>query len=128
MIRSLPKTKSVNNQKLAYDWLLEPIGLYLHVPFCESKCIYCDFNSYAHMEDKYATFVNAICRDIERGISWDLTGTPGCEGTPISTVFFGGGTPSVLEPEQIANILRAARSRYRLASGAEITMEANPGT
>src|SRR6476661_4587438 len=58
-----------------YDWLAEPVGLYLHVPFCESKCIYCDFNSYAHMEDKFEPFVDAICADIRRGISRDLAGT-----------------------------------------------------
>ena len=111
-----------------YDWRAEPVGLYLHVPFCESKCIYCDFNSYAHMEDKYGSFVEAICRDIERGAAWDLPGTPDCEGARISTLFFGGGTPSVLEPEQIASILEAAKRRYNLAPGAEVTMEANPGT
>src|SRR5437667_5105864 len=88
-----------------YDWRREPIGLYIHVPFCESKCIYCDFNSYAHLEDKYVPFVDAICADIARGVSWDIADTPGCEGTTISTVFFGGGTPSVLQPAQIASIL-----------------------
>ncbi len=112
----------------AYDWKAEPIGLYLHIPFCESKCIYCDFNSYAHLEDKYAPFVDAICADIARGVSWDLPGTPGCEGTTISTAFFGGGTPSVLQPDQIAAILETARHKYNITSGAEISMEANPGT
>jgi oxygen-independent coproporphyrinogen-3 oxidase len=112
----------------AYDWHAEPLGLYLHVPFCESKCIYCDFNSYAHMEEKYEPFVEALCRDIERGVAWALPGSPDCEGAPISTLFFGGGTPSVLEPEQIARILEAAKRRYNPAPGAEVTMEANPGT
>jgi oxygen-independent coproporphyrinogen III oxidase len=112
----------------AYNWLSEPIGLYLHVPFCESKCIYCDFNSYAHMEDKFGPFVEAICADIQRGVSWDLEGTPDCEGATAASIFFGGGTPSVLMPAQIAQILRASRARYRIAPGAEVTMEANPGT
>ncbi len=111
-----------------YDWRQEPIGLYLHIPFCQSKCIYCDFNSYARMEDKYARFVQAICADIRRGASWQLEGTPDCEGTFISTVYFGGGTPSVLTPRQIAAILEAARQRYNIAPTAEVTMEANPGT
>lgn len=111
-----------------YDWRGEPVGLYLHVPFCESKCIYCDFNSYAGMEHRYEPFVRALLRDLERGASWDLPGAPSCEGAEISTVFFGGGTPSVLTPEQIGRILAAARGRYRIMPGAEVTMEANPGT
>src|SRR4051812_8522812 len=111
-----------------YNWREEPTGLYLHVPFCESKCIYCDFNSYAHMEDKFAPFVEAICADIRRGVSWDLPDTPNCQAAPVATVFFGGGTPSVLLPVQIAHILRAARARYNITPDAEITMEANPGT
>ncbi len=112
----------------AYEWRDEPIGLYLHIPFCESKCIYCDFNSYAGMEHKFEPFVGALVRDIERGASWDLPGTPACEGAEISTIFFGGGTPSVLTPGQIGRILDAARQRYRIKPGAEVTMEANPGT
>jgi oxygen-independent coproporphyrinogen-3 oxidase len=111
-----------------YDWLTEPVGLYLHVPFCESKCIYCDFNSYAHMEDKFEPFVEAICADIRRGVSPDLSSTPDCQGAPIATIFFGGGTPSVLMPDQIARILQAARAKYSIAPRAEVTIEANPGT
>lgn len=111
-----------------YDWLKEPIGLYLHVPFCESKCIYCDFNSYAHMQDKYGPFVEALCADIRRGVSWDVANTPDCQGVEVATVFMGGGTPSVLEPSHIGRILDAARERYSIRAGAEITMEANPGT
>lgn len=122
-------TDTVTNKvRSHYDWLAEPIGLYLHIPFCESKCIYCDFNSYAHMEDKFAPFVEAICADIKRGVSWNFGGTPNCSGAPVATVFFGGGTPSVLQPPQIAAILEAARSRYHITAEAEITMEANPGT
>ncbi len=111
-----------------YDWRHEPVGLYLHVPFCESKCIYCDFNSYAHLEEKYAPFVEAICRDLHRGVGWDLPGTDDCTGAEIATLFMGGGTPSVLQPPQIARILTAARQRYKISPHAEITMEANPGT
>src|SRR5437870_6834662 len=98
---------ATTTQRSTYDWMAEPVGLYLHIPFCESKCIYCDFNSYARQEDKYAPFVQALCADIERGVGWDLLGTPDCIGTRISTVFLGGGTPSVLEPPQIASILEA---------------------
>ena len=80
------------------------------------------------MEDKHNPFVEAICADILRGASRDLPGTPDCEGALLSTVFLGGGTPSVLRPDQIARILNAARTRYKIPPDAEITMEANPGT
>ncbi len=111
-----------------YNWRDDPVGLYLHIPFCESKCIYCDFNSYAGMQDKYEPFVQALIADLRRGAAWSLAGEPACEGAAISTVFIGGGTPSVLRPQQIARILEAAGSRYNIEAGAEITMEANPGT
>jgi oxygen-independent coproporphyrinogen III oxidase len=111
-----------------YDWRREPIGLYLHIPFCESKCIYCDFNSYAGMESRHEPFVRALCVDLERGVARFLDGETDCAGTEIATVFFGGGTPSVLAPAQIGRIMEAARARYRFAPGAEVTMEANPGT
>jgi oxygen-independent coproporphyrinogen III oxidase len=129
-------TQAPIHAKRAYNWRTEPVGLYLHIPFCESKCIYCDFNSYAHLEDKYEPFVEAMCVDIERGAARWLEGQRSviaegetdCDGAVIATVFLGGGTPSVLQPAQIRRVLDAARRRYSLAPGAEITMEANPGT
>jgi oxygen-independent coproporphyrinogen-3 oxidase len=111
-----------------YDWREEPVGLYLHIPFCQSKCIYCDFNSYAGLEDRYGPFVRSICTDVRRGAASLLPGEPDCAGQRISTVFFGGGTPSLLSPDQLGQILGAARERYALLPGVEISMEANPGT
>jgi len=122
------ENKIAADSRAGYNWLEEPVGLYLHIPFCESKCIYCDFNSYAGMEDKHNPFVDALCEDIERGVSWDLPGETDCSGTAVSTIFFGGGTPSVLRPDQIGRILAAAHERFLIAPGAEVTMEANPGT
>jgi oxygen-independent coproporphyrinogen-3 oxidase len=80
------------------------------------------------MEFRYEPFVKAICADITRGVSQYLEGEPDCAGAEVSTVFFGGGTPSVLTPDQIGRILDAARARYKIAPDAEISMEANPGT
>jgi oxygen-independent coproporphyrinogen-3 oxidase len=80
------------------------------------------------MQDKYEPFVEALCKDIALGASRYLPGTPDCERADVATVFMGGGTPSVLRPDQIERILQAARARYAIAPGAEITMEANPGT
>lgn len=111
-----------------YDWRDDPVGLYIHVPFCESKCIYCDFNSYAGMEARFEPFVRALVADLRRGVSWDLPGAPLCEGADVSTIFLGGGTPSVLTPEQISRIMDAVRAQYNIRADAEITMEANPGT
>ena len=128
MISALAGYENAKAIREGYDWQREPIGLYLHVPFCESKCIYCDFNSYARMEDKYAPFVEALCQDIRRGVSRYLPGAVNCEGAHSSTVFLGGGTPSVLAPAQIAQVINVARQRYHIAPDAEITMEANPGT
>ena len=80
------------------------------------------------MEGRYETFVQALCEDIRRGISGYLPDAPDDRGARVETIFFGGGTPSVLEPEHIGRILDAARERYRVAEEAEVTMEANPGT
>ena len=119
-------------------------SIYLHIPFCEAKCIYCDFNSYAHQEHLYAPFVEALCADIARGPEPDVLRrlAPVPEGEadpldrfdreagplPVATIFFGGGTPSVLTPEQVGQILDACRAHYAVAPDAEITLEANPGT
>src|SRR4051812_8181821 len=99
------KNKTTKSRESSYDWRKEPVGLYLHVPFCESKCIYCDFNSYSGMEFRYEPFVKAICADITRGVSQYLAGEPDCAGAEVATIFFGGGTPSVLTPDQIGRIL-----------------------
>jgi oxygen-independent coproporphyrinogen-3 oxidase len=118
-------------------------GLYLHIPFCEAKCVYCDFNSYAHQEHLYEAFVEALCADIARGpelatlarlapapagVADPLVDYDPAAPLPVATIFFGGGTPSVLSPEQIGRILAACRARYAVAPDAEISMEANPGT
>ncbi|MBR2471206.1 MAG: radical SAM family heme chaperone HemW [Clostridia bacterium] len=92
-------------------------GLYIHIPFCRSKCPYCDFNSYANIFDLAEDYTNAvIC---------EMSEYPSCK---IGTVYFGGGTPSAINPQYIAKILEAAKKHFDIAEGAEITMEANPGT
>lgn len=91
---------------------------YVHIPFCASKCPYCDFNSYAGISHLAARYVDALCRQIEES-------PPSCDG-PLQTVFFGGGTPSLLPAESLVRILGALRSRFGLAENAEVTLEANP--
>lgn len=96
-----------------------PLSLYIHVPFCTVKCAYCDFNSYAALEHLTGDWLSALLRELEL---WSERAA----GRQIETIFIGGGTPSLLEGEQIARLLDAAWRCFELAAGAEITLEANP--
>lgn len=92
-------------------------GLYIHIPFCKSKCPYCDFNSYANIFDLAEDYTNAVIREMSE--------YPKCK---IGTIYFGGGTPSAINPQYIVKILEAAKKHFDILPDAEITMEANPGT
>ncbi|MBR3509224.1 MAG: radical SAM protein [Lachnospiraceae bacterium] len=95
--------------------------LYLHVPFCVRKCHYCDFLSSVHTDETRERYVQALCRELRvRGKEYS--------GRIVTSVFFGGGTPSLLSPAQILKILDTAREIFAFATNAEITMECNPGT
>ncbi len=98
-----------------------PIGLYVHVPFCASKCSYCDFASYPGREADIPRYVDAVIKEIRR------RGTEAGHPT-ADTVFLGGGTPSLLDEPQVTRILHALFEAFPLAEGAEITCECNPGT
>ncbi len=97
----------------------DPLGLYVHVPFCTVKCSYCDFNSYSGIEDMQSEWEAAALKELSL---W----APRLSGREISTVFIGGGTPSLLPGESIRHLLDAIRSKMQLAPDAEITLEANP--
>jgi oxygen-independent coproporphyrinogen-3 oxidase len=105
---------------------LPPLSLYVHLPWCLKKCPYCDFNSHefrsgddaSSMQDAY---INALFADLEASL-------PLIWGRSIQTVFLGGGTPSLFDPEAIDRLVGGIRARVRLAPDAEVTMEANPGT
>jgi oxygen-independent coproporphyrinogen-3 oxidase len=92
-------------------------GLYLHIPFCAAICSYCNFTRGLLEEAVQRQYVEAIIREIR---------TAPEAGAAIDTIFFGGGTPSVLAPAEVARILAACRDRFDVAPGAEITLEANP--
>ena len=96
-------------------------GLYIHFPFCLQRCRYCDFFSTEGMQKRIPAYVHALRREI--GMAGGAGGSPF-----ISSVFFGGGTPSLLEPRQAGIVLETIRQSFRLAADAEITLEANPGT
>jgi oxygen-independent coproporphyrinogen-3 oxidase len=98
-----------------------PIGLYVHVPFCVSKCAYCDFASYAGREADIPRYVDAVIREITR--RGTETGRPKAD-----TIFLGGGTPSLLDEFQATRILDALFEAFPMEQGAEITCECNPGT
>src|SRR3990172_8450548 len=100
---------------------LPPIGLYVHVPFCVSKCAYCDFASYAAREADIPRYVEAVVQEITR--RGEKTGRP-----PAGTIFLGGGTPSLLDEGQVTRILDALVEAFPLEPDAEITCECNPGT
>ncbi len=96
-----------------------PIGLYIHVPFCTVKCSYCDFNSYAGIDDLQSRWLDAALTEL--GL-W----APRLVAREFSTIFIGGGTPSLLSGKSIRRLLNSVRARLRLAEHAEITLEANP--
>ncbi|MBW8457324.1 MAG: radical SAM family heme chaperone HemW [Thiobacillus sp.] len=98
-----------------------PLSLYIHLPWCVKKCPYCDFNSHAAQSLPEAAYIDALLLDLERAL-------PDIWGRRIHTVFFGGGTPSLFSAEGIDRILTGVRTLTQLLSGAEITLEANPGT
>jgi oxygen-independent coproporphyrinogen-3 oxidase len=98
---------------------MEPVAVYVHTPFCPSKCGYCDFNSYAMSGDIVDRTVQAILTEIQRS-PW--------RGRPAKTVFFGGGTPTFLSSGQLTLLLSAVLEAHPPVPGAEVTSEANPGT
>ena len=98
---------------------MRSLGLYIHIPFCKAKCIYCDFYSLPRAEGQMDAYVSALTVQLAawRERAADCT---------VDTVYFGGGTPSYLGPDRLCRLLDAVFQSYRVAPGAEITLEANP--
>ena len=96
-----------------------PLGLYLHIPFCRSKCIYCDFYSLPSAEDRMDRYAAALCRHLKET-------APQAAPYTVDTVYFGGGTPSYLGVKRLKKLLKAVEKDYSLSREAEVTMEANP--
>ena len=98
---------------------MRSLGLYIHIPFCKAKCIYCDFYSLPRAEGQMDAYVSALTAQLAawRERAADCT---------VDTVYFGGGTPSYLGPDRLCRLLDAVFQSYRVAPGAEITLEANP--
>jgi oxygen-independent coproporphyrinogen-3 oxidase len=99
-----------------------PLSLYIHIPWCVRKCPYCDFNSHAVRDAiPESAYLDALSADLEQEL-------PGVWGRTVQSIFLGGGTPSLFSAEGISQLLEAVRARVTLTPGAEITLEANPGT
>ena len=121
-----PPFRPFGTQNVSFDpvrmgeWTMEPgFGVYVHIPFCLHRCHYCDFNTYEGLDALHEPYVRALIRDIE---------TTEGDFPAATSVFFGGGTPTLLAASQLARILRAVRNRVGLAPNAEITSECNPET
>lgn len=108
---------------------MKSLGLYIHVPFCKSKCRYCDFCSFPNQKkERVQAYLDALCREIgEYGEKshpyFELT-----QNRTVDTVYFGGGTPTLLSADAISRILESIRQIFRIAEHAEITAECNPAT
>lgn len=114
---------------LAEAWVGRPLSLYVHVPFCRVRCGYCDFNTYTVGFGQGAepgTYAASVLAEADLAVR-SLDGA-GAGGREASTVFFGGGTPTMLDAGELARILDGLRTRFGLAPGAEVTTEANPDT
>jgi oxygen-independent coproporphyrinogen-3 oxidase len=99
----------------------EPISLYVHIPFCTAKCGYCDFNSYARQEHLIPAYGETLLREAQLWRS-------AAAGRPVATVFFGGGTPSLMPLEEMRRLMEGLRASFDVATDAEVSLEANPGS
>ncbi|MCZ6679891.1 MAG: radical SAM family heme chaperone HemW [Candidatus Poribacteria bacterium] len=95
------------------------IALYIHIPFCATKCYYCDFNTYAFRKDQVEAYIDALA------VEMDLYAS-GCP--PLRTIFFGGGTPSILSAQSLDRLFTDLHAHFRMCPDAEFTVECNPGT
>ena len=98
---------------------IQPLGLYLHIPFCKQKCVYCDFYSLAGNEARMSEYTDALCAHLAQA-------APSASDRTIDTIYFGGGTPSYLGAPRLNRILDTVFRHYSVSADAEITLEANP--
>lgn len=98
---------------------MKKIGIYIHIPFCKKKCKYCDFVSFEDSNSYIERYVRTLIKSI-RNFEYDKI--------EVDTIYFGGGTPSLLEPQYISNILESIKEKFNVLNDCEITVELNPGT
>ena len=102
---------------------LGDMGLYVHIPFCKQKCMYCDFPAYQNLQDYYETYVYALVQEIDL---W-VTEHPESKSKPIDTIYFGGGTPTELSIQQLQMIIYKIKSTFTITDDCHMTIESNPG-
>jgi oxygen-independent coproporphyrinogen-3 oxidase len=124
MVTSTPSLNLIRHSDI--QELLQTVSLYLHIPFCHTRCHYCDFNTYAGMLPLREPYVRALITEVE--LAGHLAQLADGATRRSRTIFFGGGTPSLLTVEQIKRLLSACREAFAVDEEAEITLEANPGT
>ena len=100
---------------------MEAISIYIHIPMCVKKCAYCDFTSFSGRMNQRDAYTDAVCREMREQAAF-------FGARRVNTVFFGGGTPTLMTGGQIRRIMDTLRACFDLAPDAEITMEGNPGT
>src|SRR6185436_17860570 len=100
---------------------MKSAGIYIHIPFCRSRCSYCDFATGMYESGIAERYIHDLASEIEL---FGEVESP----RPVDTIFFGGGTPSLLSPSQVEIVLNAVQGRFTVSAGTEVTMEMNPGT
>lgn len=102
---------------------MNKLGIYVHIPFCKQKCLYCDFISYSNKLDCVIKYVERLKKEID-----DVADKIDINSNIVNTIYIGGGTPSYIDEKYIAEILEKIKSRFNIEENAEITLELNPGT
>ena len=102
---------------------LGDMGLYVHIPFCKQKCMYCDFPAYQNLQDYYETYVYALVQEMDLWVSEH----PESKSKPIDTIYFGGGTPTELSIQQLQMIIDKIKSTFTITDDCHMTIESNPG-
>jgi oxygen-independent coproporphyrinogen-3 oxidase len=118
----VPTATPSSSRHACYNFdTLKPAGIYIHIPFCRSRCSYCDFATGIYSADAAVRYVACLAQEIA---SYRETSEHGI----VDTVYFGGGTPSLLSPDQLSRLLESVHRRFDVAASSEVTLEMNPGT
>src|SRR5210317_30555 len=115
----MPLQNLFRDASVTEDWQAGGFAIYVHWPFCQSKCPYCDFNSHVRGSVDHGRWQRALVREIENSAKT-------VPGRSVDSVFFGGGTPSLMAPETVYAVISAIRSNWAVSNDLEVTLEANP--